>query len=395
LHWGDGDYTLLTLARIGASTSGVFMATGFAQPSRLASLDQFRGYTVAGMFLVNFIGSYDYVHDLLRHHNTYCSYADTIMPQFFFAVGMSFRLTYLRRVEKEGNSAAMRHAFTRNIGLMLVGLALYGIARDLPATWEEVRALGVSGYVTQKLSWSFIQTLVHIAIASLFVLPVIGAKPATRIVFMTGTCAVHILLSYFWYFQWNETTSGTVDGGPLGFMTWSVPLLVGSLAYDVMAARGSRGSIKPFAVWSVVLMIVGYALSSLNIVHNRLLGNTDSRWLIEPPFMPPSLPVDMWTMNQHAGSASYQIFAAGFSLLVLLFFIWFSDLRGIQFSMFRTLGVNALAGYIIHDITGSAIKPLVPEDAPAYMAVINFLIFFWLTWLFLRHLEKHKLFLRL
>ena len=168
------------------------------------------------MFLVNFIGSYDNVHDLLRHHNTFCSYADTIMPQFFFAVGMSFRLTYLRRVEKEGNRAAMRHAFTRNIGLMLVGLALYGIARDMPDTWEAVRTLGPWGYVTQKLSWSFIQTLVHIAIASLFVLPVIGAKPATRVVFMTATCAAHILLSYFWYFQWNETTSGTVDGGPLG-----------------------------------------------------------------------------------------------------------------------------------------------------------------------------------
>ncbi|MDZ4861099.1 MAG: hypothetical protein SGI88_19175 [Candidatus Hydrogenedentes bacterium] len=371
------------------------MATGFAQPSRLASLDQFRGYTVAGMFLVNFIGSYDNVHALLSHHNTYCSYADTIMPQFFFAVGMSFRLTYMRRAEKDGHSAAMWHAVTRNLGLMLVGLAVYGIARDVPDTWDAVSALGVWGYVTQKLSWSFIQTLVHIALASLFVLPVIGAKPAIRIIFLTVTAGAHVLLSYFWYFQWNESTSGTVDGGPLGFMTWSIPLLIGSLAYDTMAGRGSKGSLKPFAVWSVVLMVIGYALACLNVVHNRMLGNTVSRWLVEPPFVPPSLPVDMWTMNQHAGSASYQIFAAGFSLLVLLFFIWLSDLRGVQFGVFRTLGVNALAAYIIHDLTGSAIKPLVPEDAPAYMAALNFLLFFWLTWLFLRHLEKHKLFLRL
>ena len=33
---------------------------------------------------------------ILKHHNTYCSYADTIMPQFFFAVGFAYRLTFLR-----------------------------------------------------------------------------------------------------------------------------------------------------------------------------------------------------------------------------------------------------------------------------------------------------------
>ena len=65
---------------------------------RIVSLDQFRGYTVAGMLLVNFLGGYAAVPAVLKHHNTYCSYADTIMPQFFFAVGFAFRLTFLRRL---------------------------------------------------------------------------------------------------------------------------------------------------------------------------------------------------------------------------------------------------------------------------------------------------------
>ncbi|HRI87897.1 MAG TPA: hypothetical protein PLJ47_11485 [Candidatus Hydrogenedentes bacterium] len=371
------------------------MSTAPAQPSRLASLDQFRGYTVAGMFLVNYIASYDSVHPILSHHNTYCSYADTIMPHFFFAVGVSYRLTYLRRLEKDGHSAAAWHAITRNIGLLLVGLAVYGIARDMPDRWETVSQLGLWGYITQKLSWAYMQTLVHIALTSLFVLPVIGLRPAARIAFMVAAGVAHMLISYFWYFQWVESTGGTIDGGPLGFMTWSIPLLLGSLAFDAMSARGSRASLKPFAVWSAVLMLLGYGLSCLNIVHNRMLGNTTSRWFVELPFVPPTLPVDMWTMNQHAGTVSYLVFSAGLSLLVLMFFIWFSDLRGIQIGVFRTLGVNALAGYIIHDMTGSAIKPLIPNDAPLYMAIISFLLYFWLTWLFLRHLEKHKLFLRL
>lgn len=376
------------------------MTTGTAQPARVASLDQFRGYTVAGMFLVNFLGGYAAIKQhapLLCHHNTYCSYADTIMPQFFFAVGVSFRLTYLRRREKEGRRAAIRHAITRNLGLMLLGVAYYGIAHE-GMTWEEMAAAGPWGYVTGHLSWSVFQTLVHIAVASLWVLPVIGARPAVRIVYLALSGLAHLLLSQIWYYNWNEHAGGTVDGGPLGFMTWSVPLLVGSLAYDTLRARGSRGAIRPFVVWAVVLMAVGYALSCLNAVHNAMLGNTTGgwrAWLVEPPFVAPSLPTDLWTMNQHAGSLSYMVFSAGFSLIVLVFFIWLSDLKNVQVGMFRTLGVNALAGYIIHGMTGAAIGPLVPDDAPLYLAVLNFLLFFWVTWLFLRHLEKHKLFLRL
>lgn len=75
--------------------------------SRLSSLDQFRGYTVAAMFLVNFLGDYRATPALLRHHNTWCSYADTVMPQFFFAVGMALRLVMLR---EEQNQAPRRRA---------------------------------------------------------------------------------------------------------------------------------------------------------------------------------------------------------------------------------------------------------------------------------------------
>ena len=76
---------------------------------RITSLDQFRGYTVAGMFLVNFVGSFAITPTLLTHQNNFCSYADTIMPQFFFAVGFAFRLTFERRAQAEGAARAYGH----------------------------------------------------------------------------------------------------------------------------------------------------------------------------------------------------------------------------------------------------------------------------------------------
>jgi predicted acyltransferase len=73
---------------------------------RLASLDQFRRYTVAAMLMVNFLGGYKVVPAILKHHNTYCSYADQVMPQFFFAVGFAYRLTFLKRATTLGAGAA-------------------------------------------------------------------------------------------------------------------------------------------------------------------------------------------------------------------------------------------------------------------------------------------------
>jgi predicted acyltransferase len=55
----------------------------------MVSLDQFRGFTMLGMLVVNFLGSYAVCPRLLRHTHDYCSLADTIMPQFLFAAGLS------------------------------------------------------------------------------------------------------------------------------------------------------------------------------------------------------------------------------------------------------------------------------------------------------------------
>ena len=55
------------------------MSSG-AWAGRIVSLDQFRGYTVAGMFAVNFLGHLALTHQLLKHNDTHFSYADSIMP---------------------------------------------------------------------------------------------------------------------------------------------------------------------------------------------------------------------------------------------------------------------------------------------------------------------------
>ena len=89
-------------------------------------MDQFRGYTVAGMFLVNFLGGYAAIHPVLKHNNTYFSYADSIMPSFMFAVGFSFRLTYLRRRSQSSRLQTLWTYVRRSLALVVVSLVMYG-----------------------------------------------------------------------------------------------------------------------------------------------------------------------------------------------------------------------------------------------------------------------------
>src|SRR5271169_1146510 len=92
--------------------------------ARIISMDQFRGYTVAGMFLVNFIGGLAAFPEVLKHHNDhpYFSYADTIMPSFMFAAGFSYRLSALSRFAKIGTRRAYGHFLVRGLALVLVSL---------------------------------------------------------------------------------------------------------------------------------------------------------------------------------------------------------------------------------------------------------------------------------
>lgn len=343
-----------------------------SQP-RIESMDQFRGYTVAGMFLVNFVGRFDAFHPVFKHHNTYCSYADTIMPQFFFAVGFALRLVMLR-------SGDYRKAVHRCLALILVGAVAYHLDGNY-RRWQDLADLGPWGVLANSFWRSPFQALVHIGVTSLWVLPVVAASGAKRFAFAAGSSLLHLALSaWFWYDLLQAKR--VIDGGPLGFLTWTVPTLAGTFAYDWVR---EQSPLRRMLAWGAGLMAAGYALSCLNG------GGT----LAAPPFFPPTAPVDLWTMSQRAGSLSYLVFATGFSFAAYAAFVWLVDRRGWRVEMFAVLGQNALAGYLIHMWVSDAVAPFGPKDSPLWWALAVFGVFFLLTYVFVRYLNRHRMFLRL
>jgi predicted acyltransferase len=372
-----------------------------APSSRIVSLDQFRGYTVLGMFLVNFVGSYTAVRaalPVLGHHHTYCSYADTIMPQFFFAVGFAYRFTFRRRVETRDWGSAYAHAIRRNAALLLVAFVVHNVGSNWQA-WSDTAQR--DAVLTRWAKQDLFQTLTHIAVTSIWVMPVIAARPGVRVAFAAGSGLLHLGLSYGFNYRWVNTSPNGVDGGPLGFLTWTVPLLAGSLAFDAWSANSDRVRVfRRLLVGGVAVMALGYGLSCLHLAPVDL----DERrydWTVEaagPPLVhiaakPPTN--DLFTMSQRSGSLSYLTFGAGFALAVYGLFVLACDVGRWQLGFFRTLGTNALAGYIIHGLVNAAVKPFVPRDSPLWYVFAGCGVSIAICYLLLRGLEKQRLFLKL
>jgi predicted acyltransferase len=372
---------------------------------RLISLDQFRGFAVLGMFAVNFLGHFHVTPDALKHHAgydidgrryAYVTYADAVMPQFFLAAGFSCRLTLLRRLTTEGPRAAYLRTARRCLGLLLIGLLVYHLDGGV-RTWEDLRSLGLTGFLRTAFQRNFFQTLVHLGLRTLWVLPVVASGPRVRIGFAVFSGVLHVLVSSLGYYDWVMKRPG-IDGGPLGFMTWTVPFLAGTLAYDLMLTRSVRTQAVRLVTVGMVLMALGYGLSCLNRVtppNSPSDASTITTWLVEPPLMPPSAPANLWTMSQRAGSLSYHTFAAGFALVVYALFVVACDHGGYRLGLLQTLGQNALAAYLIHDLVDGALKPYMPKDAPGWFVLIGFAGFTWVCLGIIRLLERNRIYLRL
>ena len=326
--------------------------------ARIQSLDQFRGYTVAGMFFVNFAGGFAAIPAVLKHHNTYCSYADTIMPQFFFAVGFALRLVLLRNVGSMGPRKAYGRALRRIGVLAVLALVFYNLSFDENRWFGLLRPRWTDWAVESFWRDSF-QTLLHIAVTCLWVLPVMARPAMPRLVFGIASALLHVGLSaWFWYALLNE--KHVIDGGPFGFLTWTIPTLAGAFAYDLWKDKGPRGSLRPLVQWGTVFMLLGYGLSCLGAGGH----------LAAAPFLPPQAPVDMWTMSQRAGSVSYLTFAAGFSLALYAGFVWLCDIRQMKMKLFAILGANALAGYLIHSLVDIPFSLAIQKHAPLGIALL-------------------------
>ena len=109
---------------------------------RLASLDIFRGMTVAFMIIVNNPGSWDYVYAPLRHSKwDGCTPTDLVYPFFLFIVG--FASVYsLKKYGNELNWSSFLRISRRMAAIFLLGLFL-GVFPYFGRDYSHLRIMGV------------------------------------------------------------------------------------------------------------------------------------------------------------------------------------------------------------------------------------------------------------
>lgn len=357
-----------------------------------------------GMLLVNFLGSFAVCPRLLKHSNDYCSYADTIMPQFLFAAGFAMRLSLGKRREASGKMPWGR-AVRRILGLALVAIVWYSIC-DLGSIIKSAHEKRLEEFALILLKREYFQTLLHIAVTSLWILPVVNQSVTVRLSYMVASGSLHLFLSWWFNFLWVYSDPSAIDGGPLGFLTWAIPALCGTLACDAVRSTGSYAALR-IAIGGVIAMTLGWGMSigsvlydvrpdqnleQASVVETELatagrstrrtnpnladdpvipsmarLQAYDGR-IVEPPFVPPPdarhRKWNYWMMCQRCGSLSYLTFASGVALVVYSLFLWACDRMNRRLGLFRTLGTNSLAAYIFHDVAGWMIEPFFPKNSP-------------------------------
>lgn len=312
-------------------------------------MDQYRGYAIFGMILVNYLGMFPAMPEILKHHKDFMSYADTIAPIFIFVAGMGFRLSLMRNIERFGVRKAYWTALKRYLTLTLIGILFYA-----PLNWK--------GW------WD---ALVDIGLGGILALPFIARPASIRIAAATGYLLLYqALLSWTGYETWVMAHS--YDGGPLGPLSWVAILLFGTIAQDILM-RGGRWQISAsFLAWGIFLSVLGWTFRA--------------QWGSLKPF---------WPFSQTSMSTPYTLFSTGIAFLSFLPFYWLSDLRRINLPTLTIMGTNPLVIYLIQGALCEMHGTIIPEESRPAIAILGFIGFYYLCYAVARYLYNNKMFVKL
>lgn len=357
-------------------------------PKRIVCVDQLRGYAIFGMLLVNakglffgpvvppaegsvFAGLWEAWLYQISHHRTTFSYADTIAPLFVFVVGMGMRLSWLRRSEQLGASAARKGMIKRYTLLVLIAFAIYA-----GWLWDALMDIGLAGLIAV---W-FIQMKPRSRILAAF-----GFVAAYQCIYMFtsyGTWIVngkfsledpdYIPLLVKLVPQSGELFDVTLNGGPLGPLSWVMMLFFGSYAYDVLMERNERKFILTCIGWGVGLCILGYALQC--------------PW--------PGVK-EVWPFSARYMTAPFPLWASGLCFLQLLAFYLICDKMSLAIPTFTSVGMNPLVIYIVQSMVLGVAESFEPERLSMPVGFTGFAAFWGIFAGGAYYMHRRKIYLKL
>src|SRR5271155_5148483 len=308
--------------------------THTSPPSRLMSLDLFRGATIAGMILVNSAGDEASSFWPLKHAQwNGWTPTDLVFPFFLFIVGVAMPFSFSARLKRgESKRELLRHVLWRGIVLFALGMFLNGFPdRYHLASW---RVYGV----LQRIAVCYVIS----AILALW------TDWRGWILTIAGCLVGYWLLMRF------------VPVPGFGVPTHNIPLLdpdrnlaawldrrllAGHLYEGTRDPEGVLSTIPAIAT-SVLGMLTGQWLRSSRSAQSKALGMA----LFGVIGVAAGKILDLgFPINKKLWTSSYVIFTAGLGLLCLAMCYWIADVRkwrGLWKELPLVFGMNAIAAYV-------------------------------------------------
>jgi predicted acyltransferase len=292
------------------------MAAPQPAPSRVVSIDAFRGAVIALMVLVNTAGMFPHQYAPLRHAEWHgWTITDTVFPSFLWIVGLSITLT--RRTLSTGQ------VLRRGAALFGLGLFLYGFPEFDLATW---RILGV------------LQRIAICYVAAAFIYRFTGVRG--QVIWTVGLLAVYWVLMGTERFDVEGNFAHQVDRVVLGAhnyahtKTWDPEGIVSTLPAIATALLG---------------VLAGQLLKHQRALTDRLV----SFFVTGNLLIACGLALDaVMPINKKLWTASFALFMAGLDFVAYAIFSWAVDGRGHTRSVrpLVILGSNAIAIYMLSEL---------------------------------------------
>ena len=337
------------------------------ETKRYTALDILRGMTIAGMIMVNNPGSWSHAYAPLRHAAWHgCTPTDLVFPFFLFIVGAAMAFSFAKF--KEGLTAqSVKKLVVRSLLIFVTGLLLnafpfYPLSPNPDVSWGAnylnylggIRIFGVlqriamaylvGGFLAlwlqkpKKIAWGVVAVLLlHWAILYLFG----GDDPYSKEGNISGPIDIWLLGQNHVYRGYGLPFD---PEGVLGAISGAGTVLLGYLIGNTI--RKSNQKIE------AVGLLFTLSLLGLGI------GVVWSNWL---PINKP-----LWT-------GSYVVYAAGWSTMLLAFFVYLVDVVGsvgkVKFEKclypFKALGMNPLFAFVMAGLFAKVLGRMVRWETAA------------------------------
>jgi len=287
---------------------------------RIDAIDQFRGFAIICMVLINFGTNIQTVPAWLKHASDVgLTFPDLGAPAFIFVIGLTFGLSFRHRSQQGGVTAAYGHFVRRYLAFLGMG-AIVSAGET---------ALGIN---TSGTDWGVLQA---IGGAGLVTLTVISLPTQYRLALGLALLAIYqVLLNTFWL----DLVLRSPHGGLPGTLSWAALLIMATVLGDLFQGDANR---KYFPFASLLLLLVGFALAR---------------------FVP---------VSKNRVSATYILITLGVSGLIFFGFY----IAGFRLSYFSAWGQNPILLYgLSYPLTGLFVLPGIPvwhTQAPIWLVAVQ------------------------